>query len=82
MSMSSGTLDCILYAISYCEIRVTNLGIAHGIEMELIERLDLVDRSPALLSAHSGGIRQEEHRIARRSQLHTLVDCWQEGAAP
>ena len=56
MSMSSRHAG--LHLVGHLVLRDPreDLGVAHGVEMELIERLDLVDRPPALLPAHAGGV--------------------------
>ena len=82
-SVSSGTDDCIRNAISYCAMRVAISGIA------VVRRASrwLICASASrytrrFCAVKPGGVREIQHRIADRAELHALIARRQKAAAP
>ena len=75
-------LACIWNAISYCAMRVAISGsLAKACCCSFSAPIG-VHVSGLLLARHAGWVRQIEHGIALRTQLHALIAAGQKAATP
>ncbi len=77
-----GALDCIRNAISNELIRVAISGSPVTPRRYFIEAAYGIERIALQLRIHTFGIREIEHGIAARAELHALIDRRQKSAAP
>jgi hypothetical protein len=82
VSVSSGTLDCIRNASSYCEIRVAISGSLQRVEPSAVERPDFVQHLPPGVPRNARRVAQPQHRVAAVAELHPLVLRRQKPAPP
>ncbi len=72
-SVSSGTLDCMRNAISYCAMRVCVSGSPSFSKLALVESLQRVEHRAAVRAADAVRVLQVEHRVAGAAQGHAVV---------
>ena len=81
-SVSSGTLVCMRKAISYCAMRVCDFRVAGLVQPQLVERGEVVEHARGASGVDAVRVREVQHRIALRAELHALVAATAESRCP